>query len=224
MSIWHILQKIELMEPISIAVGGVVLLVSAGIAVIVDQYKSLRAKNIELEELKNSLGQYSETYMFEECDLYMIDKCREFLRKEFPTGIEEKFASIETLEEKQKYASNVSKELAKIIKVDFKGIAFEEMQFYENGKTTGEKEIVLNVALVLADPEQLITTMIHELRHCLQIQSISGNDVWGFSDAKKAQWLFSFEKYQSGTICYAAYREQPVERDAVLFAESIMKN
>ena len=212
------------MEPITIAVGGVVLLVSAGIAVIVDQYKSLRAKNVELEELKNSLGQYSETYAFEKCDLYMIDECRKFIRKEFPIGVEEKFASIGTLEEKQKYASYVSKEVAKIMKVDFKGISFEEMQFYENGRATEKKEIVLNAALVLADPEQLITTIIHELRHCLQIQSISENDVWGFSDAKKAQWLFSFEKYQSGTICYAAYREQPVERDAVLFAESIMKN
>ena len=57
-----------IMEPVTIIIGGVVLLVSAGVAWVIDKYREVKRKNSEIEALRMAITQYSQTYSFEACD------------------------------------------------------------------------------------------------------------------------------------------------------------
>ena len=216
------------MELVTIIIGGVVLLVSAGVAWVIDKYNEVKRKNSEIEALQTAITQYSQTYSFEPCDEKIIRKCRSYLGNKFPGTIENEFSKYQTLEDKKLFASIIAQELAECMGVDLDEVLFDELGLFTRGYATLENDkttIVLNEAFLLADPRQIVKTMCHELRHCIQFQSLIKNK-WGYSPQRIAQWLYSSQHY----ICfdsiekYEAYRKQIIEIDALNFAEAIFNS
>ena len=115
--------------------------------------------------------------------------------------------------------------LAKEMGVDVNDIKFEDLGPYMRGYAQTRQDsigIVINRAVLLSDPEQTVKTICHELRHCLQFCSLLDNK-HGYSDARLAQWLYSWEHYQSceTDADYCGYVAQVIELDANLFANSV---
>ena len=82
--------------------------------------------------------------------------------------------------------------------------------------------IYLNEVLLVADPEQLVKTMCHELKHCVQYQSLT-NNIWGYSPQRIAQFLYSWREYVScdSRESYEAYLKQIIEIDANKYVDRI---
>mgnify|MGYP003482312289 FL=1 len=163
------------MELITIIVGGAALLVTAAVAAVVKKYKEVQRLNEALNAFRRSLEVYSETYSLETPDKELISKCQTTIQELFHGDIENEFAKRETLDEKKAFAQEVIRELANSMNVTLDEVVIENLGEYTYGTTDSEhgKAIWLNEMLLIADPEKLIRTMCHELKHCVQIQSLT---------------------------------------------------
>ena len=56
------------MEPVTMIIAGVAIVLTASLAYAVNKYREIREKNIEIEALRRSLNAYAETYAFENAD------------------------------------------------------------------------------------------------------------------------------------------------------------
>lgn len=216
------------MELVTIIIGGVVLLVSAGVAWVIDKYNEVKRKNSEIEALRRAVTQYSQTYSFEPCDERIIQKCRAYLSNKFHGTIEDVFSKHQSMEDKERFASEIAHELAECMGVRLDEIKFEELGLFTRGYASSENDkftIVLNEAFLVADPRQIVKTICHELRHCLQFQSCKNNK-WGFSPQRIAQWLYSWQHYVDcdSVEKYEAYQNQIIEIDALNFAEAVFNS
>lgn len=220
------------MEPITIAIGGVVVVVSALVAAVSKRNKKIRELLDSNERYNVAIEGYAKTYAFEPCDTKMIGDCQKCLRSffpEFPKGIEAKFEKCDSPEKRQQLACDIVEQLCKTMKLDDVVVELEVMDACHCGyafqSDDGSLAIHLNVSYVYADPVQIISTICHELRHCVQFKSLD-NDVWGFTDTKKAQWMYNIKNYVNldGAnigMSYGAYRNQPIETDANEFTYAV---
>lgn len=215
------------MEPITVIIGGAVLLVSAVTAAAMKCYAAVKDKNKQISSLQTALASYTQTYQFEEVDNQLISNCKDYLQKKFGDDIVGRYAQLSTVEDKEQFTKVVVNGLAKEMGVDVKDIKFEDLSPCMRGYAQPRQDsigIVINRAVLLSDPEQTVKTICHELRHCLQFCSLVDNK-HGYSDARLAQWLYSWEHYQSceTEADYSGYVAQVIELDANLFANSVFK-
>ena len=213
------------MEPITIIIGGAVLLVSAVTAAAMKYYAAVKEKNRQISSLQTALASFTQTYQFENVDNQIISNCKDYLQKIFGGDIAGRYAKLSTVEKKEQFTKDVVNGLAKEMGVDVNDIKFEDLGPYMHGYAQTRQDsigIVINRAVLLSDPEQTVKTICHELRHCLQFCSLLDNK-HGYSDARLAQWLYSWEHYQSceTDADYCGYVAQVIELDANLFANSV---
>lgn len=213
------------MEPITIIIGGAVLLVSAVTAAAMKYYAAVKEKNRQISSLQTALESFTQTYQFENIDNQIISNCKDYLQKIFCGDIAGRYAQLSTVEKKEQFTKDVVNGLAKEMGVDVNDIKFEDLGPYMRGYAQTRQDsigIVINRAVLLSDPEQTVKTICHELRHCLQFCSLLDNK-HGYSDARLAQWLYSWEHYQSceTDADYCGYVAQVIELDANLFANSV---
>lgn len=213
------------MEPITIIIGGAVLLVSAVTAAAMKYYAAVKEKNRQISSLQTALASFTQTYQFENVDNQIISNCKDYLQKIFGGDIAGRYAKLSTVEKKEQFTKDVVNGLAKEMGVDVNDIKFEDLGPYMRGYAQTRQDsigIVINRAVFLSDPEQTVKTICHELRHCLQFCSLLDNK-HGYSDARLAQWLYSWEHYQSceTDADYCGYVAQVIELDANLFANSV---
>lgn len=213
------------MEPITIIIGGAVLLVSAVTAAAMKYYAAVKEKNRQISSLQTALASFTQTYQFENVDNQIISNCKDYLQKIFGGDIAGRYAKLSTVEKKEQFTKDVVNGLAKEMGVDVNDIKFEDLGPYMRGYAQTQQDsigIVINRAVLLSDPEQTVKTICHELRHCLQFCSLLDNK-HGYSDARLAQWLYSWEHYQSceTDADYCGYVAQVIELDANLFANSV---
>lgn len=213
------------MEPITIIIGGAVLLVSAVTAAAMKYYATVKEKNRQISSLQTALASFTQTYQFENVDNQIISNCKDYLQKIFGGDIAGRYAKLSTVEKKEQFTKDVVNGLAKEMGVDVNDIKFEDLGPYMRGYAQTRQDsigIVINRAVLLSDPEQTVKTICHELRHCLQFCSLLDNK-HGYSDARLAQWLYSWEHYQSceTDADYCGYVAQVIELDANLFANSV---
>lgn len=213
------------MEPITIIIGGAVLLVSAVTAAAMKYYAAVKEKNRQISSLQTALASFTQTYQFENIDNQIISNCKDYLQKIFGGDIAGRYSKLSTVEKKEQFTKNVVNGLAKEMGVDVNDIKFEDLGPYMRGYAQTRQDsigIVINRAVLLSDPEQTVKTICHELRHCLQFCSLFDNK-HGYSDARLAQWLYSWEHYQSceTDADYCGYVAQVIELDANLFANSV---
>lgn len=213
------------MEPITIIIGGAVLLVSAVTAAAMKYYAAVKEKNRQISSLQTALASFTQTYQFENIDNQIISNCKDYLQKIFGGDIAGRYSKLSTVEKKEQFTKDVVNGLAKEMGVDVNDIKFEDLGPYMRGYAQTRQDsigIVINRAVLLSDPEQTVKTICHELRHCLQFCSLLDNK-HGYSDARLAQWLYSWEHYQSceTDADYCGYVAQVIELDANLFANSV---
>lgn len=213
------------MGPVTMTIAGVAIVLTASLAYAVKKYRETQEKNIEIEALRRSLNAYAETYAFENADEELIKRCQSKIKELFNGGIEKEFNKYKTVEEKKAFARKVALELAKCMNVQVDNIEFADLGPYTRGAAAlghNPVTIYLNEVLLVADPEQLVKTMCHELKHCVQYQSLT-NNIWGYSPQRIAQFLYSRREYVScdSRECYEAYLKQIIEIDANKFVDRI---
>ena len=213
------------MEPITTTIAVITAITTC---ISVRQYVKLKNKNEEIDSLLVALNQYSSTYAFEKCDEAMIGDCQKFLSsylngKTFAQMLEGK-----TDAEKKQITERLVSELAKRMKVNISAINIQQLSEGTLGAETvddnGNILLYLNADLLSVDPDRLVFIMLHELRHAVQDSSLR-NDVWGFSDERKAQWLIGNQQYVRGDSQskFRAYYYQILENDANAFASAVLK-
>lgn len=214
------------MEPVTMTIAGVAIVLTASLAYAVNKYREIQEKNKEIEALRRSLNAYAETYAFENADEELIKRCQSKIKELFKGGIEKEFNKYKTVEEKKAFARKVALELANCMKVQVvDNIEIADLGPYTRGETIPDRNsvtICLNEVLLVADPEQLVKTMCHELKHCVQYQSLT-NNVWGYSPQRIAQYLYSWKEYvspDSPESC-EAYLKQIIEIDANKYVDLI---
>jgi len=213
---------------ITLTVLGVVIVVSAAIAFVVEQYQARKQAAEIAEQLRKSLGQYCKIYSLEECDNVLIEKCRDYLLNKFPDGVAHEFVNLDTMEARKQLAEDIVLELASCMNIEGVKVDFPPMSSNDYGCMKpiegGGFQVCLNEALLVADPEQLVKTICHELRHAIQFQSFTDNR-WGYSPSRVAQWLYSWNNYIPCTsvINFEAYYSQIIEVDARLFVDELYK-
>lgn len=213
------------MEPITMTIAGVAVVLTASLAYAVKKYRETLEKNKEIDALRRSLNAYAETYAFENADEELIKRCQSKIKELFNGGIEKVFNKYQTVEEKKAFAHKVALELAKCMNVQVDNIEIADLGSYTRGAAIPDRNsvtIYLNEVLLVADPEQLVKTVCHELKHCVQYQSLT-NNVWGYSPQRVAQYLYSWERYVScdSKECYEAYLMQIIEIDANKYVDRI---
>lgn len=213
------------MELVTMIIAGVAIVITASLATAIKNYQKVKRKNLEIESLRRSLNAYVETYSFETADEQLIKRCQNKINELFHGEIEKEFLKYKTIEEKKNYAQKVAMELANCmgIKVDY--IHFEYLGPNTRGATVpdnGQVTVYFNEVLLVDDPSQLVKTMCHEFKHCVQFQSFT-NNVWCYSPQKVAQWLYSWDNYVPCECLesYEAYVKQIIEIDANKFADAI---
>lgn len=206
-------------------IAGVAIVLSASLALAVKKYQEVKRKNLEIESLRRSLDAYVETYTFETADEQLIKRCQGKINELFYGDIEKVFLKYKTVEEKKAFAHKIAIELANCMGIRVDNIHFEYLGPNTRGKTVTENESVnvyFNEVLLVDDPVQLIKTMCHEFKHCVQFQSFT-NNVWCYSPQKVAQWLYSWNNYVPCIFIenYEAYVKQIIEIDANKFADKV---
>lgn len=88
-------------------------------------------------------------------------------------------------------------------------------------------ELALNVQYLMCnDPEairEFYDTIVHELRHAVQIQMVRQPDFWGADLQLRAKLAHNFNHYIRANRDPKGYMEQLVERDAFTFAYVTME-
>lgn len=202
-------------------IGGSVIVVSAALGIAINKYKEVKQKNAQIDALRRSLNGYAETYSFEKADEELIKKCQAKIKELFHDGIEKEFNKYQTIEERKAFAQKIVFELAKCMNVKVDKIKIEDIGLNVLGITVhkdDEVTIYLNEVLLVADPEQLVKTMCHELKHCVQYEALT-NNVWNYSPQRLAQYLYSWNDYVDSDE--EAYKNQIIELDAFKFADRI---
>jgi hypothetical protein len=213
------------MEPVTTTIA-IVTAITAAISVA--QHMKIKKKNEEIDSLLRSLTQYSSSYAFEPCDKLLIRDCQQYLKVFLGNRTFAQILQDKTIDEKKKITQQLVVELSKRLKVNISAINIQQLSGGTLGSEVVDDEgniiLYLNEAMYDVDPERLIHVMLHELRHAVQDSSLR-NDIWGFSDERKAQWLIGAQQYvqADSDAKFGAYSLQILEVDANAFADAVFK-
>ncbi len=215
------------MELVTVIIGGTVLALAASLAYAVKIYQEIKRKNVEIEALRSSLNGYVETYSFEKADEELVLQCQAKIKELFHGDIEKEFNKYNTLEAKKAFANRIVTELAQCMNLKIDKIVIDDLGPFTRGVACHDNNTVtiyLNEVLLVADPQQLVKTMCHELKHCVQFEALT-NDIWGYSPQRIGQYLYSMEHYVQCEYVesYEGYVSQIVEIDANKFVDEIFK-
>ena len=216
------------MDPITIcAIAGVTLAVATTIAGFARLYCKIESKQKEIESLQQSLGIYADSYAFEDCDEQMINECRNRLNKLLAGQTFKQRLDGKNIDEQRTILKQIVNEMADSMKVRVDNLIIEPKESLilgsEQMNEKGEITLFLNEALLIVDPDKLLFTLLHELRHGVQDTSFRNNK-WGFSNQRIALWMCGLRNYvQPNENSYNAYFNQVLEIDANKFADTVLK-
>lgn len=217
-------------------ITGLVIIIVGGFAwatyEIIKKRRESERQRREIEALIQVAKQYADSYKFENCDEVLIKKCQDLIKNSFGNDINGTYNKFNTYEERMELLNPFITQLAREMQIQNVEVRFEDLPPHCCGETSnmiknenGSIVVTVNKMLVMYDPTQLIHTLCHEFRHVIQQQALS-NNIWGFSNQRLAQWLYSFNYYinpisQEYVISYAL---QIIEIDAECFSEECLKN
>ncbi len=215
------------MELVTMIIAGTAIALTAALKYAVNKHLEIKQKNLAIESLRRSLNVYAETYSFEKADEELVEKCQDKIKELFKDGIENEFNKYKTVEEKKAFARKVVQELAGCMNLKVENIEIVNLGPYTRGAASPDSDpvtIYIHEALAIADPEQMVKTICHELKHCVQFKALTDNE-WGYSPQRIAQYLYSWNNYVECSIPeeYDAYVNQIIEIDANKFVDEIFK-
>lgn len=212
------------MEPITTTIA-VVTAITACVSV--RQYVKIQNKNEEIDSLIVALTQYSSSYAFEECDKPMIRDCSQYLQQYLKKGSLTDRLRDKSEAERDQIVKDLVNQLAKRMKVKVGEINIQPLAGGTLGAEivddSGNIKLYLNADMLSLDADRMVFVMLHELRHAVQDSALR-NDIWGFSDERKAQWLVGNQQYvkADSKSKFTAYYHQIVEYDANAFAQAVL--
>lgn len=110
---------------------------------------------------------------------------------------------------------------------DIKLRLFQEKSSSYGSYNCSKNELALNIQYLMCDDpveiREFYDTIVHELRHAVQIQMIRQPDFWGADQELRARLAHSFKHYIRASRDPKGYMEQLVERDAFTFAYVTME-
>ncbi len=216
------------MEPITIG-SGIFILVTASVAIAIKHYRTkIARKNAELQKLATALSQYAEAYQFEDCDTPVIEALSNYVTSLRSNGTLATIMNRMDVSQRKEYMVKVVRNIARIMNIELSEVNINNLGQFVFGQSYKENDeycVDLNEVLLIADPDRLLQTVLHELRHLQQMQALV-NDNWGFSINRKAQWILAFSNYvdaeEGSNFQYLAYAMQSVEVDANKFAAKVL--
>ena len=96
------------------------------------------------------------------------------------------------------------------------------------------RKALFNIALLMIDGDNeyfafavdlIIETIIHELRHAVQHHTVENKGFWNVDEDRRQSWAENMlpGKYIRPEVDERGYASQPIEKDAVTFAELVME-
>lgn len=215
------------MDPLTIcAIIGVTAAVASTVVVFARLYNKLKNKEEEVGSLQQALGIYADSYAFEACDEAMINDCRERLKRLLAGQTFEQKLEGKSIDEQRAILKQIVNEMAAALKVNVDNLVIEARESLilgsEQMNEKGEITLFLNESLLIVDPDKMLFTLLHELRHGVQDSSFR-NNLWGFSDERIALWMCGCRNYvKPEANTFEAYIKQALEIDANKFAGTVL--
>lgn len=191
-----------------------------------ERYNEYREKLRRHQGYIDSVVLDSDTeYNPEQVDVELCERLKKLMASLEDGKLAEHLKSM-SLEDRKRYFEKVL--LPKI--ADAMDVKPEFLGWFRDESTVGfyaeeSKGIALNELFLTTDDEYvlnyIINTVIHECKHAMQWDAVSGRDTHGYSAQLIAQWKRNFDDYIQPRESDEGYVKQPVEWDASSFAESV---
>ena len=164
-----------------------------------------------------------------ENDIKMAALTADYINRRFG-GIGSKSVLDMGVEQRMAETRALTQELCELYHIDPVSILFVQ-DCPRNCATTASsaRNISLNAVYMCSNREAdircFLDTIVHELRHVVQISALHGNEYWQVPVERQKAWLLNLlpENYIKPAIDFEGYRKQPVELDAQAFALKAMK-
>ena len=212
------------METIIAIICGIAVAIAAAIAERIYRYLTNvgPGEDERTQVIEKLSEEYIQSYTFSPADEKLKNDTVDCLKRICPNGLGEKLSQFDTHEARKEYAEKVVYQLAEAMGVELEGVCIEdEMPDYTLGLFHDQGYITINAVIMEADPERILMTIVHELRHGVQYQAcIKDNDRWGFSTEVKGIWYFNWQNYIDEP--FDLYQKQPLEYDANMFANAVI--
>ncbi len=209
----------------TLIIGGVFVVIAVAIAYKIREYlREIKAEQDEIDStLERLSAEYKESYSFSDVDQKLINDAALCLRRECPHGLAQRLSQYKTHQERKESVKKLVYQMAESMGVELEDVLIEDdmpdgmLGQYQSGY------ICINAVVMEADPERILMTIAHELRHGVQFQAcLEGKDQWGFSTETKAIWYYNIQYYIS--YPYEKYVKQPIEYDADTFANAVIQS
>jgi len=190
-----------------------------------DRYKQRRARLKEHREYLDSVLDSSLEYTPEQVDTDLKERLSSVLGSLEGGRLFEHLKSL-SFEKRKEY---LEKTLLPIICKEM-NVSPSFLGWFQDNNTVGvycedKQGIALNELFLTTDNDYvlrtIINTIVHECKHAMQWDAVSGRNSHGYSHEIIEKWKRNFSDYISPEESDEGYVKQPVEWDASSFAESV---
>lgn len=191
----------------------------------VDRYKKYREALKRHQEYIDAVLDGDIEYHPETVDIQLRDRLKQVIESLEDGKLAEHIKSL-SFEDRKSYFENIL--LPKI--ASEMGVSPSFIGWFRDESTVGfysetHQGIALNELYLASDNEYvlnfIINTVIHECKHAMQWDAVSGRNAHGYSEQQISTWKRNFEDYIEPRESDEGYVKQPVEWDASSFAESV---
>lgn len=191
----------------------------------VDRYKKYRESLKRHQEYIDAILDGELEYKPEDIDIQLRERLKQVVGRLENGKLAEHIKSL-SFEERKTY---FEKTLLPMIASEM-GVSPTFIGWFRDENTAGfysetHQGIALNELFLASDNEYvlyfIINTVIHECKHAMQWDAVSGRNNHGYSEQQISIWKRNFEDYIEPRESDEGYVKQPVEWDASSFAESV---
>ena len=165
-----------------------------------------------------------------ETDNKKIEETRELIRNKFGEDVADTVAKADE-KERAEMMGDFAKELAQLY-----GLEMDIDITVGEGSVWGcydpeTNKAVFNIAALMIDSNdesfkvvvfEVVDTIIHELRHAVQYKAIEDPEFWNTGKKRSKIWKANMKNYIRAGVDPKGHANQPVEADAVTFADAVL--
>lgn len=190
-----------------------------------ERYKQQRERKIQHGNYVNEILDSDLAYLPEQTDIQLRQRLTSRLESLENGHLFEHFKSL-SFEKRKEYIENVLLPMV----CNEMNVSPSFAGWYQDNSTIGVycedvRGIALNEMFIATDNDyvlrNIINTVIHECKHAMQWDAVSGRNTHGYSPQLIEAWRRNFADYIQPEESDEGYAKQPVEYDAASFAESV---